>query len=278
MFPKKAHQFIAGPHLRDALARTELLNKRHVSVCISHLGEQLQSRQRVQQAVKEYKELIRRIKQKDVAACPDVKLTNLGLCFSKTLCRKNLHSLLTEAKKKDLYIWIDAEEVKFWPDTMDVFLAARKRFPNACLTVQAYLKRALKDVPKLLKVGAQLRLVKGCYPEDPRHIYKSRQDVQRSFRNIMSKLFSSKLPFALGTHDQALLNHACRMQRKYQRDMEFQFLMGLGYSLERSFHKQGYRVAEYVPYGTDWEKYYHRRLEYQQTKKGHIRNFPTFPK
>jgi len=260
MLPKTARRFIAGEQLKAALQRTRLLNKRHVNVCISHLGEQLQSKKQVQSVVKEYEGFIAKIKTQHLGADPDVKLTNLGLCLSKSLCKRNLFRLSEAAKKAECRLWIDAEEYEYWHDTMDIFGATRKRFPHVCLTVQAYLKSS--PVRDLLNAGAVLRLVKGCYKEKKSIIFTRKTEVRNSFRNLMKKLFTSHIPFAIGTHDQGLLAHARSLHKKYPSSFEFQFLMGLGYSLERSLCKENYAVAEYVPYGKDWQSYYHRRLDY----------------
>jgi len=68
---------------------------------------------------------------------------------------------------------------------------------------------------------------------------------------------------AIATHDEAIINAAC----KYVRDngisksaFEFQMLYGIRRDLQEKLVSQGYKVRIYVPYGSQWYPYLMRRL------------------
>ena len=265
--PKAAYRFITGPKLNDALSRIRLLNKQNIRGMIDFLGEGLESKQQVKQAVKEYERIADKVKVNKLNAAFDVKLTNLGLCIDKQFCYNNLKEVIAYAKKANEEVWIDAEQYQYWNNTLAIFLKVRKKYPNASITIQARLKHAEATIRKVLKTNTKIRLVKGAYKEDPKVAFNDEQKIRKRFSQCMNYLFKNADTFAIATHDLPIIKDAIKLQKKYQKKVEFQFLMGLGTKVKKELSKKGFSVAEYIPYGTHWQSYYQRRLEYLKTKK-----------
>jgi len=262
MIPKKALRFISGEKLGDAISRIKFLNKTGINGIVDHVGEEIKSKKEVEKAVSEYEKLITAIKKQKLKATVDVKLTNLGLCIDKRYCLENLRKVLRHAKGTK--VWIDAEQYKYRKATTEIFLIVNSEFSNVYLTVQAYFKDSLTYLNKVIK--GKVRLVKGTYRENPKISYKTREDIRKQFLKLMRQLFLKSNDFGIATHDKPLVRKALELEKKYKKKVEFQFLMGLAHEFKVKIKKIGYPVGEYIPYGTQWQGYYKRRLDYLKSK------------
>jgi proline dehydrogenase len=68
---------------------------------------------------------------------------------------------------------------------------------------------------------------------------------------------------AIATHDPLLIEAVKQVarDRDVARDaFEFQLLYGVRPELQRALAAEGYRVRIYVPFGTQWAKYFRRRV------------------
>ncbi|MDE1842428.1 MAG: proline dehydrogenase family protein, partial [Thaumarchaeota archaeon] len=122
-------------------------------------------------------------------------------------------------------------------------------------------KRTQKDLEMLLRKGAKIRLVKGAYHESAKNAYMTRHDVDENYKKLMNRLFDDANEFAIATHDSKLIDMAINLSRKHERKFEFQMLKGIRDELKPILVKDGFTVAEYIPYGTNWLPYSIRRLK-----------------
>ena len=68
---------------------------------------------------------------------------------------------------------------------------------------------------------------------------------------------------AFATHDEAIINEACKYARDHgisKEAFEFQMLYGIRRDLQEKLVSQGYNMRIYVPYGSQWYPYLMRRL------------------
>ena len=68
---------------------------------------------------------------------------------------------------------------------------------------------------------------------------------------------------ALATHDEPIINAACKYARDNGIDkasFEFQMLYGIRRDLQQKLVSQGHNVRVYVPYGSQWYPYLMRRM------------------
>jgi proline dehydrogenase len=74
--------------------------------------------------------------------------------------------------------------------------------------------------------------------------------------------------FAIATHDSRLIGYTIELWKKSRIDranFEFQFLRGIRDELKKDLVEKGFRVAEYIPYGTEYLHYAIRRLKERET-------------
>jgi len=227
---------------------------------INLLGEETTDREETTVAAAEYAEILKELQTSGVQSCISVKPTQLGLAIDKSLFKENLGRILSSAESVRNFVWMDMEGSSFTADTVDSYLEFRKRFDNVGIAIQAYLKRSEGDVSRILESGGAIRLCKGAYNESPSIVYKRKKEIDENFSRLMRMIFERGRGFAVGTHDEKLIEEATRLSNVHHADFEFQMLMGIRDKKKLELVERGYRVSEYIPFGKSWWAYSVRRI------------------
>ena len=258
-----SRRFVAGEELDEAIEVTRVLNRQRLQVALDHLGENVSEAEQARAAVQDYIAAIERIKQTGVDANVSIKLTALGLDISQELCEQNVRSILEYARQYAIFVCIDMEGSDYTEQTVDIALRLHKQFEYVGTVIQSYLYRSKKDIEQLIAQGVRVRLVKGAYKEPKEIAFQQKSEVDRNYVRLTMMLLSRGNFPAIATHDEAIINAAC----KYARDngisksaFEFQMLYGIRRDLQEKLVSQGYKVRIYVPYGSQWYPYLMRRL------------------
>ncbi|MBI2126902.1 MAG: proline dehydrogenase family protein [Thaumarchaeota archaeon] len=260
LFKKFAKQWMAGDTLDDAVLRAKESNKNGINGIINLIGELATSEETTKPTVQEYFEILQAIDKNKVSACITVKPTQMGASIDEKLCRENFARLLDEAKKLNIFVWIDMESSKFTQLTLDLYRSLSKAYDNVGVALQAYLKRSAKDLDGLLSIEGKVRLCKGAYRESSDIIVGSKEFIDQNFFNLMKVLFEKGNNFAIATHDNKLIEKAKELSKDYNRNFEFQMLLGIRENLKFKLVAEGFRVSNYIPYGRKWLAYTMRRL------------------
>ena len=191
-----------------------------------------------------------------------LKLTQLGLDVDEGLSGRVLRRILDRAAP--MFVRIDMESSAHTDATLRLFEAlwAEGR-RNVGVVIQAYLYRSPADVERLVALGARVRLVKGAYDEPPAVAYPRKADVDAAFARLTEVLLHRGTYPAIATHDERLIDHACRVAAAGgigPGRFEFQMLYGIRRDLQAALRRRGYRVRVYVPFGEEWYPYFMRRL------------------
>jgi len=258
-----SRRFVAGEELDEAIDATHVLNGHSLQVALDHLGENVSEAEQARAAAQDYMGAIERIKQTSVDANISIKLTALGLDISQELCEQNVRSILEYGQQYAIFVCIDMEGSDYTEQTVDITLRLHKQFEYVGTVIQSYLYRSKKDIEQLIAQGVRVRLVKGAYKEPKEIAFQQKSEVDRNYVRLMMMLLSRGNFPAIATHDEAIINAAC----KYVRDngiskssFEFQMLYGIRRDLQEKLVSQGYNVRIYVPYGSQWYPYLMRRL------------------
>src|SRR6266705_1479950 len=258
-----ARRFVAGEELDEAIEVTRVLNGQRLQAALDHLGENVFEAEQARGAVQDYIAAIERIKQTGVDANISIKLTALGLDISQELCEQNVCRTLDYAQQFSIFVCIDMEGSDYTEQTVDIALRLHKQFEYVGTVIQSYLYRSKKDIEQLIAQGVRVRLVEGAYKEPKEISFQQKSEVDRNYVRLTMMLLSRGNFPAIATHDEAIINAAC----KYARDngisksaFEFQMLYGIRRDLQEKLVSQGYKVRIYVPYGSQWYPYLMRRL------------------
>jgi proline dehydrogenase len=254
-----------GESFEDALAASRALG---VGTVLTRLGENLRNAAEAADVARHYREVLDRGRQEGLDVEISVKLTQLGLDFSRPECEAHLHGLAAHAQELGNWVWVDMESTAYTEVTLEVFRRLREAFPNTGLCVQSYLYRTPADVAALIALGAGVRLVKGAYREPPDKAYPKKEDVDESYFRLAGELLSPAarekgVRAIFGTHDPVLIRRIEALGQSRglaPGDVEFQMLYGIGRSEQLRLAAVGYRFRVLISYGEAWFPWYKRRL------------------
>ena len=191
-----------------------------------------------------------------------IKPSQLGLELGRENFAQNLHRLLRVAKNADIFVWIDMEQPRSVSPTLEVFRDVLRDFGtnHIGICLQANLRRTPQDLVELIGRGACLRLVKGVYHGEPADMLPPGSLVENVFQELMEQLFESSFRFALGTHDPVLIEESLELNQKWNREVEWEMLMGVAVERQIDLLTRRLSFGVYIPYGQEWEPYVRRRL------------------
>ncbi len=265
---RAARRFVAGEDLHEALDSVAHLNYGGCSASIDLLGEGVTNEEEARGAVQDYLRILDEIAEHGVDSDIAVKLTQLGLAISKDLCCENVGTILDRAKENDNFVYIDMEGSMYAQDTIDIYLALRRRYRNVGVALQAMLYRSEDDLERIIEAGGTVRLVKGAYREPKDIAYPKKKDVDGAYVRLMIRMFSDDAQkrgayVAIGTHDERIITLAKMHTAKegIPKDrFEFQMLYGIRGGLQQRLAEEGYRMRVYTPFGSQWYPYFMRRM------------------
>jgi proline dehydrogenase len=259
-----ARRFIAGETTREAIDAARVVEERGLLITMDHLGESVGTIARADAATREYFEVVRQIVDSGIGRNISLKLTQLGLTVDRATCVDNLRRVLERAEPAGVFIRIDMEGSAHTEVTLEIFetlwgLGHRQMG----VVLQAALYRTEEDLPRVLRLGARVRLVKGAYNEPKTVAYQNKPDIDAAYARLMKILLASSEYPAIATHDPSM--HDLAIQWAAERGLgpdafEFQLLYGVRRDLQASLVSRGYRVRVYIPFGREWFPYFMRRL------------------
>ena len=258
-----SRRFVAGETLDDAIQVTRVLNKRGMHVSLDHLGENVSDTKEAKSAARDYIATLDTIKQSGVDANISIKLTALGLDISQELCEQDVCAILQNAQQYPIFVRIDMEASAYTERTIDITLRMHQQFEHVGTVIQSCLYRSKKDVEQLIAQGVRVRLVKGAYKEPKTIAFQNKNEVDHNYVQLMMMLLLKGNYPAIATHDESIINAACKYARDHgiNRDsFEFQMLYGIRRDLQEKLVSQGYNMRIYVPYGSQWYPYLMRRM------------------
>ncbi|HSE62525.1 MAG TPA: proline dehydrogenase family protein [Thermoanaerobaculia bacterium] len=262
---RAVRKFMPGETIDDALTASRALG---VGTVLTRLGENLKSAGEAEGVARHYLEVLDRVAAEKLDVEISVKLTQLGLDFSREECERHLHDLAERARSHGNCLWVDMESTAYTDVTLDIYRRLRSAFPNTGLCVQSYLYRTAADVESLVSLGSGIRLVKGAYLEPPDRAYPKKEDVDASYFRIAERLLSEDarekgVRAIFGTHDPALIQRIEEVGRSRDlasKDVEFQMLYGIRRVEQLRLIAAGYRFRVLISYGEAWFAWYMRRL------------------
>jgi proline dehydrogenase len=260
LFYRIAKRWIAGYAIQDAIRAARNANERKMQALLNRLGEHTPDPNLIQQYVEEYLKLLEAIKSEKLQATISIKPSQIGLAADVTLYRDNLLKILSKAEEEGRFVWIDMENSPYTESTVQVYRELLVAHKDLGLCLQANMKRSESDLEDLLPRGGKIRLVKGAYPENRDIAFKRRSELNANYLQLMHILFEQGEFFAIGTHDEKMINEAEELGRELNINFEFQLLKGIRDDLKSRLLADGFKVSEYIPYGPEWYNYSKRRM------------------
>jgi proline dehydrogenase len=256
-------RFVAGEKLSDALQSLDSLHAQGMTWTLDVLGESVDSRESATRAADVYIEALDALAERGLEANVSLKLTAMGLDIDRDFCVENVSRVVNRAKEIGAFVRIDMEDHTKTETTLDIVRQLHAVYPEVGAVIQSYLRRSAEDVERLNRERIRVRLCKGAYDEPASVAFRSREEVDRSYIELMEKLLTEGRYPGLATHDEKLIDHALEFVERNgigPDRYEFQMLYGIRRDLQERLVRMGQTLRVYVPYGTEWYPYYMRRL------------------
>ncbi len=267
-----ASRYVAGETLDDGLAAIRALANEGAMATLDVLGESVTRREQTVATRDEYLRAIGALAASGLPANVSIKPTAVGLSIDPGLARENCLAICRKAAESNLFIRLDMEDTPYTESTLALVLDLKKEYANIGVVIQAYLRRSLRDLDRLIDAKMNVRICKGIYIEPRAHAFKDRDVVIRNFGALVDKHLSAGCYAGIATHDEACVQLALatidRLKLSPDR-YEFQMLLGVDPLLRKILIEAGHRLRVYVPYGRDWYAYSTRRLKENPAIAGH---------
>ncbi|MDQ5830559.1 MAG: proline dehydrogenase family protein, partial [Actinomycetota bacterium] len=187
--------------------------------------------------------------------------------------RANLEEIVEYAGARGRFVRVDMEDSPYTAVTLDIVVDLHRRHENVGAVIQAYMRRSLDDVCRLVEAGVTVRLCKGIYDEPRRIAYKDFDTVRQNYIFLLDELLKGGTYVGIATHDEFLIWHALRLihQLEVPEDRyEFQMLLGVDEELRGILVGAGHKLRVYVPFGEEWFEYSSRRLKENPKIAGYV--------
>jgi proline dehydrogenase len=268
-----ASRYVAGATLDDALATVRALASEGAMATLDILGESVTREEQTEAVRDQYLRAIDAIASSGLDGNVSVKATAVGLAIDPALALRNCAEICGRAAAHGMFVRLDMEDSPYTEATLRLALELKAKFTGVGVAIQAYLKRSLKDLDRLIAAGMNVRICKGIYVEPRAIAWKERATIIDSFAALVDKHLSAGCYAAIATHDEVCVERALatidRLSLSPDR-YEFQMLLGVDPVLRKSLLEAGHRLRVYVPFGGDWYAYSTRRLKENPSIARHV--------
>lgn len=253
---RAASRYVAGRSHVEALGTATGLVERGHGVSVDLFGELLGDPDTAARVVEEYLSLAAALPPPPADAWLSVDLTHLALDADPAGTADRLAGIaaaLPAARR----VQVGAEDAGRTDAVLTCVLdvAGRGLANRLGATLQANLVRSLADANSLVECGVHVRLVKGAYVEaSGAHPYGEDTDV--AYLRLGFRLTELGATWSMATHD-GRLREALLLALG---TVPVEQLLGVRPEILDQLHQRGIPTRVYVPYGTDWFRYWMRRL------------------
>jgi proline dehydrogenase len=252
---RAAGDYLGGETRAQVLATIEGLHKEGFATAIDSFGELVTDRQRIDETVALYLRVIGELAPLKPPVNVWVDLSNFGLDISRELCLQSVQRIV-EALPEGALLQVRAHDSSRTDRIFDTALALAAAGAPVMPTLQAHLRRSPEDARRLIAAKLPVLLVKGTTVESPEIAHPWGKETDDAFLNLACQLHAGGVPLAIGTHDPAI--REALLATLYGIVVEM--LLGVRPEDGRDLLRRGHRVRIYVPFGTDWFRYWIRRL------------------
>jgi proline dehydrogenase len=267
-------RFIAGETVEEAIPPARDLASRGLLLTLDLLGESVTTLDAATAAARAYIGVIDAVVAAGVERNLSLKLTQLGLDLDKAHAVDNLRRILDAAQKHEFFVRIDMENSPYTDVTLDIFETVWSLgYENCGVVLQSCLRRSERDLERVNRLGARVRLVKGAYKEPADVAFQTKAEVDAMFERMLKTLMLEGRYPAIATHDTRMIDAAKRIAAEHRipsEKFEFQMLFGIRRDLQAGLTAQGYRMRVYVPFGREWFPYFMRRLGERPANVGFV--------
>ncbi len=247
----------ALPNQDAALKWCAHRNELGIRCVLDILGQFSREEEQANNSYNAYIDLANEIARRKLQASISVKISTLGGSVNRDLTKQLVGQLGDRAHHQGVEIELDMEGQRSVDLTLLIAEERARTGQPVTVALQAYLNRTPRDLERMMDAGVKIRLVKGAYTGD----LSDFNMIAEVYKDLVELAISYDVPFGVATHDPDVLEWA-RNRIRDKDILEFSFLKGLADMTKERLVAEGWKVAEYVPYGPNREGYEARRKTY----------------
>jgi proline dehydrogenase len=232
-------------------------NSQSIRCIFDILGKYNRTEDEAKQSYLAYLELAKEIARLRLDASISIKPSTFGGTMNRDLTLKLVKELAIKVHGLGIRVEIDMEGQRMVDLTLLLAEACNQSGVPVTIALQAYLNRTHRDIERMMDEGITVRLVKGAYTGD----ISDYSIIDEVFKDLVEQMVTQDFPFCVATHDPEIIEWTTK--RVADKDIiEFGFLKGLADVTKEKMANEGWKVAEYVPFGKTKEGYEARRKTY----------------
>jgi proline dehydrogenase len=252
---RAADRYLGGETLQEAIAAVRMLHAQGLLASIDYLGEAVTNPILVERTIEEYRRLNEELSRLDQPVNVWADLSNLGLDISDTLCRRAVEQII-ETLPQGARLQVRAHNSARMDRILRLVIALAAEGAPVMPTLPANLRRTDADLHPVLDAGVPVLLVKGASLEPPCVARRWGEETDLAFLRLALELHGRGAEFAIGTHDPVLREAVFAAVG----DVPLEMLLGIREHDAAQTARAARSVRVYVPYGSDWFRYWLRRL------------------
>ncbi|MDC1067741.1 proline dehydrogenase family protein [Candidatus Kapabacteria bacterium] len=269
-----ANNYIAGETIDEAFEKTQKVLDKGAHITLDVLGEYVTSKDQTLKDMRIRLDVIDRIASTEKNITQSIKLTSLGLGLDDLFAYDNTKQIVKHANENNVFIQFDMEDSPFHDKTIQFYKDLREEgFENIGLVFQSYMRRAENDILSLIDYKPTLRLTKGIYIEPENIAFKTHEEINLNYQNLLHIMLDNDMKVGMATHDEELIQYCISQieQRNLTEDnYEFQMLLGVREDKRDELISAGHPLRVYISFGKDWYGYSIRRFKENPKVAGHV--------
>lgn len=242
MVRRLAENYIAGPHLNDALRLCRRVAARGWGSILCPWDGPGDTPEEV---LSNYQTALQTIVSEKLDVHLSIKAPSLRYDFEL------LRRLLDLAAAQGARIHFDAQDFETATPTFRLLERAVQYYPNIGCTLPSRWRRSLLDVERAIALRVPARVVKGEWPDPTETV----RDPKAHFLELIDRLAGRAAEVAVATHDPVLARAALARLQKSGTPCRLEQLWGLPIRAKEVAEPLGVPVRVYIPYGHAWLPY-----------------------
>lgn len=259
LFAPAAQRYFLAANRDALLPKLNVLAGKGYALSVEYVGEENADPAVVQRFVDEYLTSTRPFAEAGLKPQLSFDLSAVGLALSQDTAYKNATAIITAAAAYDMPVMISMEHASAVDRILEVYGELAPVHANVGITIQAYLHRTPDDLPKVLRYGRKVRLVKGVYNEPATIALPRGEALDQRYLELLEIILEAGVPVSCATQDPALVPHILAKSRQ-SANLELEMLHGVQPALLRQAREAGLPCRIYGVYGDSWYLHFLHRL------------------
>lgn len=269
-----ATRYVGGASPGQAVEIAHDLHGRQIRSSLFYLGEYVETLQLVRENVDNKLAAIDALRKSPLDIHISVDPTQIGFSIDRAVARENARVIadrigVAAGTRPGVHcLMLDMEDRSVTTATIELHDELHEAAYPVALTLQAYLKRTVADMRRMIDRGGRVRLVRGAFAADPSIAHTKLPDIKAAYLDLARLMLSSdakrrRFYPIFGTHDDVLHEQIVAIARDrgwQQGEYEFEMLHGARTDVSDRLACAGERIRLYLPFGTDWWPYAVRRI------------------